>query len=1017
MILPATTPKSENRSAARVFADALREEAFTGEISTEVSSRLLAATDNSIYQIMPALVVFPRDGDDLDRLAAVAARPEHHTIRFSPRGGGTGTNGQSLTEHVVIDTSRHTNRILSIQLECLRATVEPGVVLAQLNSALEDADLFFPPSTSTATRVTIGGMVGTDACGKGSRVYGRTGDYIESLELLLPDGRQITCRRYSAEELDTSPDNASLALAREVRNILQGAETGIRTQFPKLSRSLTGYNLWEALGHDGSIDLARLVTGAEGTLGLVRSITVRLEHRPQHKAVVVIRYHDFDEALRDAQWLLESDPTAIETLDHRLYGLAKRDEGWHLVADAMQADDADDHAVTTNFVEISASTSGELETRLQELAERLRERGSSHSITRDLAQMAELWNIRSRSVGMLGRTSDARKPIPFVEDTVVPPEHLADYIREFRALLDDHGVDYAMFGHVDVGCLHVRPALDMASPDDARLVRSISDEVVALVKRYRGLLWGEHGKGFRGEYTREFFGESLYPVLGRIKAAFDPNNRMNPGKIVDPIAGAQGVTAIDQAPLRGQRDARIGGTTRLAWNDAIACNGNGVCFDWSFANTICPSYKVTRDRVHSPKGRATLLREWLKQLADNDLTPSAIPSRRPRRRRASHREDFSHEVFDAMSGCLGCKACATQCPVHVDIPEMRSRFLQAYHRVYRRPLRDYALAGTEFAAAWLGRAPALGRVMLRNRGVQRCLKAFGISDAPAPASPGGLVVAKQHGYLIARSWQQAKARLASSGNCVALLPDAFTAYYENETLPAVCRLVEANGYEPVVLPYQPSGKALHVHGFMDGFRGTAGKLVSALESVLETHRPVVAIEASVGLFLRDECRGVTTGKRPLPIWLLPEWLAQHGAASAPTTTVPSDSPYHLFLHCTEKTAVPAVGNLWAEAFQQAGLAMQTVNSGCCGMAGAYGHQSEHYERSHALYNASWAPTVNEQHPDRILATGFSCRSQTERFGGIRPRHPAVALADAFKENAGHAPAANKRNARDHAASG
>ncbi|MDN3516283.1 FAD-binding and (Fe-S)-binding domain-containing protein [Aquisalimonas lutea] len=991
-----TTVSSETSDsrphAADAFAAALRDAGFSGEIAADAASRLLAATDNSVYQVTPSLVLFPANGDDLQVASTVAGRAEHRAVSLVPRGGGTGTNGQALSSHVVVDTSRHTNRILHVDAAAERVRVEPGVVLAQLNAALAEHDLFFPPSTSTASRATIGGMIGTDACGKGSRAYGRTGDYVESLELLLPDGRAITCRRYAAEELAGPDQDPGVALAREVHAILAGHREAIRERFPDLNRSLTGYNLRDALGDDGSVDLARLVTGAEGTLGMIRSATLRLRRRPHHKAVVVIRYEHFDAALRDAQWLLESAPSAVETLDDRLYHLARQDSSWPRVAAAMAA--SSDHVgdVITNFVEFSDDTRDRLQARVDALTRRLQGRGSSFHVTFDDAEMAELWNIRSRSVGMLGRTAGNRKPVPFIEDTVVPPEHLADYIAELRALLDDHGVDYAMFGHVDVGCLHVRPALDLTVPEDKRLLRVISDQVVELLQRYHGLLWGEHGKGFRGEYTRSFFGDTLYAALGQIKAAFDPDNRMNPGKIVAPDAAAAAVTPIDGVPLRGDHDARIPGPVRGAWSKAIACNGNGVCFDWDVANTLCPSYKATRDRIHSPKGRAMLLREWL-QSPGGDTTDGA---RRPglRRRRRTGDDDIAHAVHDAMAGCLGCKACATQCPVHVDIPEMRARFLDAYHRRYRRPLRDYLLAGTEQMAPWMARAGGATRWLLGTRPARAGGAALGIVDAPVPARPAGLRAARGAGYEAARTWAAARDSIERASLPVAVLPDAFTAFFESRTLPAVCGLIRALGYTPIVLPYQASGKALHAHGFLDRFRRTAAGLLGELEGISETGAPVLAIEPSIGLFLRDEARAATPGRSRAAVHLLAEWLAERACPEPqPARAGSAGEPYRLLLHCTEKTATPAASQ-WQQAFRHAGLALETVASGCCGMAGAYGHQSEHQATSRTLYRQSWAPTVTSTRAERLLATGYSCRSQSERLGGVRPRHPAEVLAAA-----------------------
>lgn len=984
-----------NRSAIKAFVAALRERGFAGDIGNDPASRLLAATDNSVYQQLPALVLFPASGRDIHHLLGVANESVGQNLRFAARGGGTGTNGQSLTKDIVVDSSRHTNKILNIDAVAQTVDVEPGVVLGQLNSALSAYGLFFPPSTSTASRVTIGGMIGTDACGKGSRVYGRTGDYLESLQLHLADGREITCRQFTAAELASEAANNSVRFAREVKALLDPHREAIARGFPDLHRSLTGYNLRDALLPDGGVDLTRLVAGAEGTLGIISQVRLRLKPLPSQKAVVVVRYADFDQALRDAQWLVESAPAAVETLDDRIQAVARQDPLWPTVELAMQGDGKDGR-IMCNFVELVADSAAALESQLVALTGRLDARGSPYHIARGHEEMAALWNIRSRSVGMLGRTEGARKPVAFVEDTAVPPAVLADYIAEFRELLEQHGVDYAMFGHVDVGCLHVRPALDMTDAADRDRIRLISDAVVALVKRYRGLLWGEHGKGYRGEYTREFFGPALYDLLGEVKALFDPNNRMNPGKIVAPSTRPEPLTAIDAVPFRGQFDQQIPVKTRQRWGSAMVCNGNGVCFDWDRANVLCPSYKVTGDRVQSPKGRATLLREWLRQLAEQGQTPEHIKPRFLRRSRQQNTKDFAHQVHHAMAGCLGCKACATQCPVHVNIPDVRSRFLDVYHRIYRRDLRDYLVANAEGLGPVLARfAPLLERLMAA-RPMQRLLARLGLVDAPLPQRNNGLKQAKKLGYYVAGNWAEAQQYLGAVNHPVAVLPDAFTSFHEQDTLPAVCAVIAATGATPVILPFQASGKALHAHGMLSAQRRVSKRLLQKLleiEAIADTRTAIVIIEPSIGLFLRDDCRGLLSDRHPC-LSLFSDWLFQHrdrlkDALGDRHPKTPRK--YALFMHCTEQTADAAAANAWREIFALTGQPLSLHSAGCCGMAGAYGHQSEHLSNSKALFEAGWSNHLRGQ--ASVLATGYSCRTQVQRFSVQRAIHPAVALAE------------------------
>lgn len=963
------------------FAEALRTAGFAGDILTDAASRQALATDNSVYQVLPALVLAPRDAADLQRLAAVAAQDAFAAIPLTARGGGTGTNGQSLTAAVVVDTSRYMNRILDIDPERRTVTVEPGVVLGQLNTALAPYDLEFPPMISTASRATLGGMVSTDACGKGSRVLGRTGDYVVSMRLLLADGRTLEARHIAATELAHPSSDPAIQLARTLKEQIDPVRATIADRFPKISRSLTGYNLRDAFPADGSVNLNRLIAGGEGTLAIIQDLTLRVAERPTVKRLVVIRYAEFDAALADAQRLLAFDPSAIETLDQRIYELARQDPSWFEAQHALVNPASPEQLLVVNFVEFAGRDAASVAAKTARLVAALAERSDhlGYHVSADSREQAALWAVRERSVGLLGRVAGIRKPVPFVEDTVVPPEHLAAYIKDFRALLDRHGVSYGMFGHVDVGCLHVRPSLNMKDPADRERLRAITEEVVALVKRYGGLLWGEHGKGFRGEFTKDFFGEQLYPVLSGIKRTFDPGNRFNPGKIVTPDPSGSGVIAIDGVPFRGEFDSRIPAADQQHWAKALECNGNGVCFDWSATTTICPSYKVTRDRVHSPKGRADLLREWLRREA---ASPAGTPTERAR---------FTQEVYAALHGCLGCKACASQCPVHVDIPSLRARFLHRHHRTHRRPLRDHVIAHIEALAPLLSWWPRLSNGLLRTPWIHAAIsRVLGLTDLPAVAERSFAKRLAASGLKPSTPAQILAASRRSGGKTVALLQDAFTSHFDPDVPMAGYRLLMALGYDVHILPYLPSGKAEHVRGFLSRFQRTGKRMLAALQPLVQAGVPIIGIEPSIVLCLRQEYR-LELGAS-LPVQLIQEWLAAQAldALAAHTAPAPAE-PYRLAPHCTEKTALPQAAQQWQQIFAAAGLQLQETPTGCCGMSGTYGHETEHQQESRQLYTMSWQGPVRE-HGQRLLATGFSCRCQAQRLDGQHLPHPLEILA-------------------------
>ena len=702
------------------FLETLGQQGFQGEIRSDYGTRLVQSTDNSIYQILPQAAVFPINKSDLKILLKLAAHEKYRDIRFAPRGGGTGTNGQSLTDGIIIDCSRHMNDIRELNLEQGWVKVGPGVVLDQLNDFLRPHGVFFAPNLSPSSRATLGGMINTDACGKGSRVYGRTSDHLLELSCLLSNGEELHSVPLNPKELTDWKEASGRTgdVYRVVDEIVCRQAELIEEVFPKMSRFMTGYNLARVYSNDQRpiFNLNYLLAGSEGTLAVVHEAKLRLTPLPAFQELIVVKYESFDDALRAAGILVQSDPTAIETVDEKILGLAREDEIYHKVKDFV-ADEGSRPTRTINLVEFSGNEKSEVSAKVDQLAKIIHERkeisGEATGFYRtDIPEeIRNLWNLRKKGVGLLGNTKGRRKPIPFVEDTAVPPENLAAYIREFRDLLESFGLEYAMFGHVDVGCLHVRPALDLKTTEDEEIVRKISDGVCRLVRKYGGVMWAEHGRGFRTEYTEEHFGSELYQELRRIKQVFDPFNQLNPGKIVTPLESKEQTVSVE-APLRGHRDRQIHSNWQDEFAVTISCNGNGACFHYDPNHVMCPSSKVTRDRIHSPKGRAGIMREWLRQLsmagAPDEVRSSGGWAAKLLNSAKKHREyDYSHEVFEAMSGCLACKACASQCPVHVDVPEFRSKFLHEYYGRYLRPLRDYLVGTTEWSGQILSKIPRL----------------------------------------------------------------------------------------------------------------------------------------------------------------------------------------------------------------------------------------------------------------------------------------------------------------------
>lgn len=986
------------------FLDALRGAGFRGEIARDHASRTVLATDNSIYQRLPQSAVFPLDAEDVQVLARVAAEPAHRSVRLTPRGGGTGTNGQSLTDGVVVDLSRHLNRILEIDPAGRWVRVQSGVVKDQLNAALEPHGLFFAPELSTSNRATIGGMINTDASGQGSCTYGKTRDHVLELDSVLLGGERLRSAALDDEQLaqQLARQDRIGELYRCAEAIQREKAELIEARFPKLNRCLTGYDLAHLREADGRFNLNSVLCGAEGSLGLIVEAKLNVLPIPRYSVLVNVRYASFMDALRDARALLEHQPLSIETVDSKVLMLAMQDIVWHGVAEYFPQN-PDIPTLGINLVEFSGDEPEEVDARVAAFARHLQHDSSvqrlGHTLATGRAAVTRVYAMRKRAVGLLGNVEGEVRPQPFVEDTAVPPEHLAEFIAEFRALLDGHGLAYGMFGHVDAGVLHVRPALDMKDPAQAAMVRPISDAVAELTQRYGGLLWGEHGKGVRSEYAPAFFGE-LYPSLQALKHACDPHNQLNPGKIATPLGSDEALLKIDEVVMRGDLDRQIDERVWQSYGSAVHCNGNGACYNFDPNDAMCPSWKATRERVQSPKGRASLIREWLRLqgLAGVDVLapvasgPLQFLRTLPERWRNSRQggDDFSHEVYDAMAGCLACKSCAGQCPIKVNVPEFRSRFLELYHRRYLRPLRDYLIGSLEFSLPLLAHLPWLYNAPMGSRLVNTLLaERLGMVDSPTLSDFDFRATCRRFAVQTATPKRLAELDESLRARSLILVQDAFTRYFETPVFAAFIELASRLGYRVLLAPYSANGKPLHVQGFLGAFARTARRNARRLQALANFGIPLVGLDPAMTLVYRQEYAKLDG--LDCPAVLLPqEWLAEVLPSS--DAEAPSGS-YRLLAHCTEKTNATAATALWGQVFRQAGLQLATQATGCCGMSGTYGHEARNLETSRAIFAQSWEPALAREDAGEALATGYSCRSQTQRLRQQRLRHPIEALLE------------------------
>ncbi|MBT5855689.1 FAD-binding oxidoreductase [bacterium] len=963
-------------SQYNAFISDLRETAFSGEIRTDYASRIVGATDNSIYQTVPQAVVFPKSTEDIQLVMALSEDAKHSDITFSPRGGGTGTNGQSLNAGVQIDCSKYMRGILELNLEEKWVRVQSGVVLDQLNQYLRPHDVFFSPRIAPSSRATIGGMVSTDSCGVGSRVYGRTSQNLLGCTLVLANGEvcQVTEDNWKATNPAYQPqlDITYRDLAQKINE----QKELINETFPKMKRFLTGYNLEKAIESESDLNLNYLISGAEGTLGIISEATLYLTPIPKYVGMFVLSYNSFKEGLSHGEKVLEFDPLSIELIDDTLLSLAASDDCFDGVKDMIT--EQCQVAQSINVVEIIGDTLESFQenvTKFETFAkqEKGESRISKYHYTTDPSEKAAIWTLRKKGVGILGNMPGSRKPIPFIEDTAVPPENLSAYIKDIKELLDGHGLKYGIYGHPDVGCLHIRPALDMRDPNDEKKVFEITDAVVQLIKKYGGVVWGEHGRGYRAEYGPEFFGPDLYELIREVKATFDPKNKINPGKVATPSGSSDQLVSI-QSPLKGHFDKMMTPEYSEKYRMARECNGNGHCFNGEIESTMCPSYKATWDRIQSPKGRSQLLREWARLKSVEADTKA-----------------FSEEVYDALSGCLSCKACATGCPINVDVAALKVSFLEEYYRNKRRPVRDYLVGYLETLLPRMSKLP-LAKVLSRSALTNGLLKLIGLADIPGISPVALKKIRSQQKNLVLLKWSQTEQLVMyDPKQTVILLQDLFSSYYNKDLVQDFISLCDKIDVQVIVFPFAPNGKSFLIKGMVEQFRKAATKMNQKLSKISAHGIPVVGLDPATTITYRDEYPQLLGEKFcGAKVSLPQEWLSQNTTLFQNISLATKPEPYYLVGHCTEKALVKQSQELWQDIFSAIGgdLVIQPV--GCCGMAGAFGHEKTNQDVSKRIYDMNWKHWV-DTYSTQLVGTGYSCAEQVKRYSDQDLKHPIQVL--------------------------
>jgi FAD/FMN-containing dehydrogenase/Fe-S oxidoreductase len=956
---------------------------FTGDIRLDLASKILYSTDASIYQIEPLGVLIPQTHDDVQAAVETAAK---FRVPILPRGAGTSLAGQAIGEAIILDCSRWMTKIIQINAEERRARVEPGVILSTLNREAGQHGLRFGPDPASAERASIGGVIGNNATGAHSILYGMAADHLLSARVVFSDGTvgelSVVDARpgdpANAQSVQTGTRSRIQTITSTAWHIRSKYAEAIRLGYPKTWRNSAGYRLnyllpwspgappqwpdtpYPPQSRPGSINLAHLLAGSEGTLAVMTEATLQLVPRPPHSVLAILAYSSEEAACDAVPTLLESRPSAIELIPRLIVQLARAAPGFASQASWVRGDPA-----ALLVVEFSGSEQTVLTSRAASVA-------PDALVAESAADQASVWGLRKAGLGLLDSRPQAARPAAFIEDCAIPVERLGVFVREQKRILREHGLEGGIYGHASAGCLHTRPILNLKSARGVLDLRQIAEEMLAVAHRLGGSMVSEHGDGMaRGEWLRGTYGDAIVEAMQLLKSAADPTGLLSPGKMLAaPKMDTQLRYGLEYRAVAWSTTLDFSGNGDL--ETAIEqCNGQGVCRQDSGA--MCPTFQATRDEMHSTRGRANLLRAMIS-----------------RRGAWTELSTVSQATFEALDLCLGCKACKAQCPSGVDMAKVKAAFLEHHYKEHLRPLRDYLFGYFHITAAVLAQ---LGWLVDGVGNFAPVRKAVATTVGLAATRP---LPAFRRGPAL-RSKREAV-------HGVILVRDPFTHYAEPRVEEAATKLLAAAGFDTLAPRSIGTGAALISKGFLNSAGRRARTLV---DQIGQLHRagslPLLSIEPSELSTLRHDVGDLIPDLAPdmktrlARTQSVSAFLVQLNVLHPPDSPLPKQTVL-LHPHChdqAEQGSTPGARNADVDLLRQVGYQVELTDPGCCGMAGTFGYEAEHYEISQKVGSLRLFPRITRSTSSLIAATGAACRLQISQALGVPVEHPLVLAVQAL----------------------
>ncbi|MDA0194419.1 MAG: FAD-binding protein [Bacteroidetes bacterium] len=934
---------------------------ISGEVLQDEYTLGMYSTDASIYQIKPRAVVFPKNEEDVKAAIQVA---RENGITILPRGAGTSLAGQTVGRSIVLDFSKYMNQVLEVNEKKRWVRVQPGMPRDDLNAVLAQYGLHFAPDPATSSRANVGGMVGNNSSGTKSIIYGKTVDHILEVKALLADGTIIHLNEKSPSEMDKiiASNDREGEIYKTFKEIVDDNKEEIRARYPKVMRRVGGYNLDEFIGVD-SWNLSKIVCGSEGTLAVSLELKLNLEPLPKHKSVCVVHYAKLLEAIQAVETMLQFNPSAVEILDHVVIGLSREN-----LITKRHCHFIEGNPAAILIVEFYGDTQQDVMQRAEAMIadQKAHNFGYTYPLFPEGSDYEDVWVVRKKGLGlMLGLKGD-KKPLPFIEDAGIPSQHLPEYIDRVLKICKKHGTEVAMYAHASVGVIHVRPILDLRQAEDIERLKNISEETFQLVMEYGGSWCGEHGDGLvRSAFNKRFFGDQIYNALLDVKKLFDPENLMNPGKILE-------AQTIEHNLRYGvdYKDQEINPEFKYRVEEGFEasvhmCSGVGECRKM-LGGTMCPSFKATREEEHSTRGRANALRMAM----SNQLGKDGLASER------------LHEVMDL---CLSCKACKSECPSNVDMAKMKSDTLQMYYDKHGVSFRDKLIRDSSKAAKSIaGWKAGIVNTIQRSAFFKTLLEATAKFDKrrTLPA------FAPEPFY----KWFEKNVNGSNKGDKkVVLFADTYINFHEPEVGISAYELLRSCGYEVILANVGCCQRPKISHGFLRDAKKEGTKTALGLKPYLDEGLKVVVCEPSCASGLNDDLPDLIEDKELADqlkdsVMMIDVFLANEvisGNINVAFTSTVGDVAVHG--HCHQK-ALYGTSSMKA-IYDKTANKSEEIPSGCCGMAGSFGYEKEHYELSKKIGESVLFPAVEKyRHDKTIVACGFSCRHQIEHFTGVKAKH-------------------------------